>query len=108
MKTKLTQRRIKARNASACGLCKPWKQGGADKKTVRDLRHAVRAEQQLREAGCWQVFDHKRRSRTFARPGLTLHSRMTNLANPSPSRKRRTPTSVWLRVREEYQQGLGS
>lgn len=51
MKTKLTQRRIKARKASAYGLCKTWKQGGADKKTVRDLRHAVRAEQQLREAG---------------------------------------------------------
>ena len=33
---------------------------------------------------------------------------MANLANPSSSRKRRTPTSVWLRVREEYQQGLGS
>ncbi len=33
---------------------------------------------------------------------------MANLANPSPSRKQRTPTSVWLRVREEYQQGLGS
>jgi len=49
MKTRLTQRRIKARKASACGLCKPWKQGGADKKTVRDLRHAVRAGQQLRE-----------------------------------------------------------
>ena len=49
MKPKLTQRRIKARKLSACGLCKPWKQGGADKKTVRDLRHAQRAEEQLRE-----------------------------------------------------------
>ena len=51
MKTKLTQRRIKARKASACGLCKPWTQGWSDKKTVRDLRHAQRAEQQLDEAG---------------------------------------------------------
>ena len=51
MKTKLTQRRIKARKSSACGLCKPWKQGWADKKTVRDIRHAQRAEQQLREVG---------------------------------------------------------
>jgi hypothetical protein len=51
MKTKLTQRRIKARKASACGLCKPWKQGGADKKTVRDIRHAQRAQQQFREVG---------------------------------------------------------
>lgn len=33
---------------------------------------------------------------------------MANLANPSSSRTQRTPTSVWLRVREEYQQGLGS
>jgi len=49
MKTKLTQRRIKARKASACGLCKPWKQGWADKKTVRDIRHAQRAQQQLSE-----------------------------------------------------------
>jgi hypothetical protein len=49
MKTKLTQRRIKARKSSACGLCKPWKQGGVDKKNVRDLRQAHRAEQQLRE-----------------------------------------------------------
>jgi hypothetical protein len=27
------------------GLCKPWKQGWADKKTVRDIRHAQGAEQ---------------------------------------------------------------
>jgi hypothetical protein len=51
VKTKLTQRRIKARKASACGLCKPWKQGWADKKTVRDIRHAQRAQQQFREVG---------------------------------------------------------
>jgi hypothetical protein len=36
---------------SACAMCKPWKQGWADKKTVRDSRHAQRAEQQLSEAG---------------------------------------------------------
>jgi len=48
-KRNLTQRRIKARKASACGLCKPWKQGWADKKTVRDIRHAQRAQQQLAE-----------------------------------------------------------
>jgi hypothetical protein len=34
MKTNLTQRRIKARKSSACGLCKPWRQGWM--KTVRD------------------------------------------------------------------------
>ena len=51
VKTKLTQRRIKARKASACGLCKPWKQGWADKKPARDIRHAQRAQQQLSEIG---------------------------------------------------------
>jgi len=51
MKTKLTQRRIKTHKASACAMCKPWKQGWDDKETVRDLRHAQRADQQLREAG---------------------------------------------------------
>jgi hypothetical protein len=49
VKTKLTQRRIKARKASACGLCKPWKQGWM--KTARDIRHAQRAQQQFREVG---------------------------------------------------------
>jgi hypothetical protein len=51
VKTNFTQRRIKARKSSACGLCKPWKKGGADKKTVRDFRHAQRAQQQFREVG---------------------------------------------------------
>jgi hypothetical protein len=37
--------------SSSCGLCKPWKQGWADKKTARDIRHGQRAEQQLREGG---------------------------------------------------------
>jgi len=50
VKTRLTQRRIKARKRRACGLCKPWKQGGADKKTARDLRLAEGAEQEL-----WEV-----------------------------------------------------
>jgi hypothetical protein len=47
VKTNLTQRRIKARIASACGRCKQWKQGWM--KTVRDIRHAQRAQQQLAE-----------------------------------------------------------
>ena len=51
MKMKLTQLRIKAHKLSVYAMCKPWKQGRADKKTVRDLRHAQRAEQQLHEAG---------------------------------------------------------
>jgi len=49
MKTKLTQRRFKAQKRSACGLCKPWKKGGEDKKTVGQLRKAQDAEQQLKE-----------------------------------------------------------
>jgi hypothetical protein len=40
-----------AQKASASGLCKPWKQGWDDKKSVRDIRHAQRAEQLLHEAG---------------------------------------------------------
>ncbi len=32
-------------------MCKPWKQGWADKKTVGDIRQAERAGQQLHEAG---------------------------------------------------------
>jgi hypothetical protein len=51
MKTNLTQRRVKAHKASACGLCKPWKQGWADKKTVRDIRRAQRAQQQFCDVG---------------------------------------------------------
>jgi hypothetical protein len=51
VKTNLTQRRIKACKLSACGLCKPWKQGWADKKTVRDIRHAQHAQHQLAEIG---------------------------------------------------------
>jgi hypothetical protein len=51
VKTRLTQQRIKACKLTACGLCKPWKQGWADKKTARDTWLAQRAEQQLREGG---------------------------------------------------------
>jgi hypothetical protein len=53
MKTNLTQWRIKSRKASACGLCKPWKQGWM--KTVRDIRHAQRAQQQLAEISRWRL-----------------------------------------------------
>lgn len=49
MKTKLRQARFRAVKRSACALCKPQQRGWADKKTQRDLRHAVRDEQQLRE-----------------------------------------------------------
>ena len=49
MKTKLTQRRIRASKASACGLCKPQKRGWADKKTLPDMRAAYGHVQQLRE-----------------------------------------------------------
>lgn len=50
MKTNLTQRRIKAPKRSACGLCKPWKQGGADKHTYPELKAAQAAQEQLDEA----------------------------------------------------------
>lgn len=49
MKTKLTQKRIKARKASSCAMCKPWKQGWAGKRPVRDQRSAIGAEQDLKE-----------------------------------------------------------
>lgn len=49
MKTKLTQRRIKAQKGSSCGLCKPWKHGGAGKRPVRDQRSAISADQALKE-----------------------------------------------------------
>jgi len=50
MKTGLTKRRFKAHKRSACGLCKPWKRGGEDKKTVRDLRVAAKHQQEIEEA----------------------------------------------------------
>jgi len=49
MKTNLLKRRYKAQKKSACGLCKPNKRGGEDKKTVRDLRLAGRDEEQIRD-----------------------------------------------------------
>jgi hypothetical protein len=50
MKTNLTKRRFKAQKKSACGLCKPNKRGGADKKTVRDLRLALKHQGEIDEA----------------------------------------------------------
>jgi hypothetical protein len=56
MKSKSTQRRYRASKRRACGLCKPQKQGWADKKTFADVRRAVAHEQQIRE---WQrAFPH--------------------------------------------------
>lgn len=49
MKSKMTQRRIKAQKKSACGMCKPWKRGGEGKRDVNQQRHAIAADQQLRE-----------------------------------------------------------
>jgi hypothetical protein len=49
MKTKLTQRRIKAPKKSACAMCKPWKRGHEGKRTVTEQRKAVSAEQQLQD-----------------------------------------------------------
>ena len=50
MKGDLTKRRFKAQKSSACGLCKPWKRGGDDKKTVRDLRVAAKHQLEIEEA----------------------------------------------------------
>jgi hypothetical protein len=47
MKTRITQRRIRAPKRSACGLCKPWKQGWSDKRSVRDRRLAVAAQNEI-------------------------------------------------------------
>jgi hypothetical protein len=49
MKSTLRQARFRAPKSSACALCKPQKRGWLDKKTLRDVRLAVRDEQQLRE-----------------------------------------------------------
>ena len=46
MKSKFTQRRYRAPKRSACGLCKPQKQGWVDKKTFADVRQAVAHEQE--------------------------------------------------------------
>lgn len=50
MKTRLTQRRIRALKRSACAMCKPQKRGWEDKRTVRDRRLAGGVEDQMREA----------------------------------------------------------
>jgi hypothetical protein len=49
MKTKITQRRVKAVKRGTCGMCKPWKKGWAGKRTVSEVRQAQGAEQQLSE-----------------------------------------------------------
>jgi hypothetical protein len=49
MKSKFTQRRYRAPKQCACGLCKPQKQGWADKKTFADVRQAVAHEQEVRD-----------------------------------------------------------
>ncbi len=47
MKGQLTKRRYKARKGSGCALCKPYKHKGDDKKSFRDLRQAVKHEEEL-------------------------------------------------------------
>jgi len=51
MKTNLTKRRYKAQKKSACGLCKAYKQGWADKKSVRDLRVALKHDAEVTAHG---------------------------------------------------------
>jgi hypothetical protein len=46
MKSKFTQRRYRAPKRSSSVMCKPQKQGWADKKTFTDLRRAVAQEQE--------------------------------------------------------------
>ena len=69
MKTKLTQRRFKAQKSSACGLCKPWKKGGEDKKTVGQLRKAQDADQQLKEVSLRPSSTARRQEKTLAERG---------------------------------------
>ncbi len=47
MKGQLTKRRFKARKGSSCALCKPYKHKAEDKKSIQDLRQAVKHEQEL-------------------------------------------------------------
>ncbi len=50
MKTNLAKRRYKAQKHSACAMCKPHKRGWEDKKTVGNVRAAVKHEQELQES----------------------------------------------------------
>lgn len=49
MKSKLTKRRFKAQKGSSCAMCKPYKHGWKDKKTIRDIRIAIAHEDQLKQ-----------------------------------------------------------
>lgn len=49
MKTKLTQKRYKAKNTCSCGMCKPWKSSGEDKKNFRDFKSAVKHQFELKD-----------------------------------------------------------
>lgn len=49
MKSNFMKRRYRAQKSSACAMCKPHKRGWEDKKTMGDLRVAVRHEQEIRD-----------------------------------------------------------
>lgn len=49
MKTNLTKRKYKAVKHKACGLCKPWKRGWEDKKSINDVRNAIKHDDELCE-----------------------------------------------------------
>lgn len=49
MKGKLRKARFKANKGSGCALCKPYKHGWEDKKTARDLRIAIKHEDELKQ-----------------------------------------------------------
>ena len=50
MKSNLAKRRYKAQKRSACAMCKPYKRGWQDKKTVRDLRTALKHADEMASA----------------------------------------------------------
>lgn len=49
MKGKLTKAKYRTKKGCGCKLCKPFKGGHTDKHTVRDLKHSIGHEQQIRE-----------------------------------------------------------
>ena len=49
MKSNFIKRRYKSQKRSSCAMCKPYKRGWQDKKTIRDLRVAGEHEQELKD-----------------------------------------------------------
>ena len=49
MKTKLTQKRYKAKYACSCRMCKPWKSNGENKRSFSDLKGAVKHQYEIND-----------------------------------------------------------